>query len=199
MRSLLVLLLLSLAYPAYAMKKCKDADGNWHYGDVAVEECEHSKITTLNDRGFITEEEPAPKTNEELRAEEEELALQEALANQKKAAAEERRRVLSIYETEADIDRQRNNQLNSVQSNIDVHEAYLKGMDARIVRMQSKLEEAVTQESKDSYLSQIEEASTRMENAKTELEALQAQKGEIVKKFAKEKELYIALKNSEEN
>ena len=35
------------AFPVYAetFKKCQDADGNWHYGDQAAQECELSRIT----------------------------------------------------------------------------------------------------------------------------------------------------------
>lgn len=192
---ILGLLLVGIANPAFAIKKCKDADGKWHYGDVAVQECEHSKITTLNDRGFITDEVPPPKTEQELKIEAEEQTLLEAEQSQKDAELEEQRRVLSIYETENDIDRQRDNQLNSVQSNIDVHKAYLKGMDTRLLRFQEKKEAATTQPSKDNYQSQIDEATARIENAKLELAALEAQKGDIVEKFAREKKFYKELKN----
>ena len=96
MRFLLSLLvfstLLVTALPAFAIKKCQDADGKWHYGDIAVEECENSKITTLTDRGFIKEEEAAPKTEAELRAEAEEQALMEKEEREKREAEEERAR-----------------------------------------------------------------------------------------------------------
>jgi len=60
---------LLIAAPAHAIKKCKDADGKWHYGDIAVRACQQSKITTLNKRGFVKDEKSAPKTDDELKAE----------------------------------------------------------------------------------------------------------------------------------
>jgi len=194
MRIITLLLLFSIANSAYAIKKCKDADGKWFYGDIAVAECENSKITTLNDRGFITEEIAAPKTDEELKIEEEELALinaeeQKIIENEK-----EKHRILSIYETEADIDRQRDNQLYSVQSNMAVHKAYQKGMDRRIASYEVKLVETKSSRAKERYTAQIKEAKTRVENSKNELIVLEAQKEDIIKKFANEKEVYLSLK-----
>ena len=97
--------------PVYAIKKCQDADGRWHYGDVAVAQCNKSKVTTLNDRGFIDAQKDAPKTEEQLQKEKEAQAEIDAEMARKEAIDKERNRVLSIYETEADIDRQRDNQI----------------------------------------------------------------------------------------
>ena len=193
--ALLMIPTLLFANPAFAIKKCKDADGNWHYGDVAVAECENSKITTLNDRGFVTDQEEAPKTEEELEAEKEEREAEEARLAQERAAEEERRRILSIYETEEDIDRQRDNQLNSVQSNIDVHKAYLKSMDTRIARYEEKKAQAKREPSKKDFQIKIDQAKKRVEQSKKELAELVKQKDEIIERFSKEKEIYLALKN----
>ena len=148
MKSLLLTatLFLALAHPAYAIKKCQDAEGGWHYGDTAEEACSSSKVTTLNDRGFITEQQEAPKTNAELADEERARLEEESNLERESIAEKERRRVLNIYETEDDIDRQRDNQLDSVQGNIDVHKAYLNNMKQRVKRHQQKL----TQLEKDS-------------------------------------------------
>jgi len=197
MRALLIIILLVGIQPAYSIEKCKDDQGKWHYGDVAVAECKNSKVTTLNQRGFITDEKEAPKTAEQIQAEEEEAARIELEKNQREAAAEERRRVLSIYETEDDIDRQRDNQLNSVSRNIDVHNAYLKGMDARVARYESKMAEVKADRAKKKYADQIKTANARIAKSKKERAALVMQKDEIMKKFAKEKEIYRKLKSGE--
>ena len=193
----LLLLLLAIGNTAHAIKKCKDADGNWHYGDVAIAECENSKVTTLNERGVITEELEAPKSAEEIRVEEEASALKAAEIAQRAALLEEKRRVMSIYETEADIDRQRDNQMHSVERNIDVHRAYLKGMDKRIVRFERKQKEATSPKVKENFAQQIVEAKVRIKESSLELAELEAQKEEIIRRFEKEKEMYIALKNAE--
>jgi len=180
-----------------AIKKCKDSNGNWHYGDIAVAECENSKITTLDDRGFITDQQEAPKSEAELEAEQELALAAEANMLAEKSKEEERRRILSIYETEADIDRQRDNQLNSVQSNIEVHLAYLKSMDTRIQRYKQKQSEITSAKLKQDYQQRIEAAEARIKTSKTELTALEKHKSEIVEKFIKEKEVYLSIKRGQ--
>ena len=197
MRILLILLLLSLTSPAFAIKKCKDADGKWHYGDTAVEQCENSKVTTLDDRGFITKEQEAPKTEEELALEADQRALVEKEEKARLADEEEKRRILSIYETESDIDRLRDNQLDSVQSNIDVHKAYLKGMDSRIARNKATLAETKNKKAKQKLVTEVEQAESRVAEFKLELLSLKQQKIDITDKFAREKKLYLALKSGE--
>ena len=191
--AIMVLTLLS-ATPAYAIKKCKDADGKWHYGDIAVAACKQSKITTLNDRGFIDTERAAPKTAEELKAEEEALAKIEAEEKIKRAEQNERNRILSVYETEADIDRQRDNQLNSVDSNIAVHKSYLKSMDAKVIRLQKQADEANGKTQKEKLLASLEQSKKKIQNSNQELQKLIDQKKQIMDKFATEKEVYRELK-----
>jgi len=194
MKIILSILLLCTANQAFAIEKCQDADGNWYYGDIAVEECEASKITTLSDRGFITNEEEAPKTEEELAAMEESAREQVEEKNRLEAQAEERRRVLGIYETEADIDRQRDNQIDSVQRNMDVYIAYLRGMAKRITRDETKLQELKNQPAKDKMSKKIAAAKLRVEDSRKQLGKLIRQKEQIVAKFKKEKEIYLAYK-----
>ena len=177
-----------------AITKCKDADGNWHYGDVAVAQCEDSKVTTLNDRGFVTEEIEAPKSIEERQAEEARMADKEAEAERLLNEKNERLRILSIYETEDDIDRLRDNQLSSIESNIAVHEAYLKSMDKRVAELKLKQSQVGNQTAKDNYQKQIDEAQGRIATSTKGLEDLKIQKEEVVDRFVREKEMYRELK-----
>ena len=187
-------LFMVLAHPAYAIKKCKDPEGNWHYGDTAEEACATSKVTTLNDRGVVTDRQEAPKTAEELAEEERVRSEQDATSQRVAVAEEERRRILNIYETEDDIDRQRDNQLDSVQGNIDVHKAYLNNMNQRVQRYQQKLTQAETDSDKQALNDLIVDAGKRIETSKAELVALQEQKQRIKDKFAKERNLYLSYK-----
>ena len=112
--SLIFIASVLLSTPVHAIKKCKDANGKWHYGDIAVRDCENSKVTTLSNQGFIKAEKAAPKTADELAAEEAQRAELEAEKQRQEKIDKEKTRILSIYETEAAIDRQRENQLYSV-------------------------------------------------------------------------------------
>ncbi len=183
-----------LLQPAFAIKKCQDDQGNWHYGDTAEAACSRSKITTLNDRGFITDQQEAPKTQEELAAEESARTAEEEARVKQEAAEEERQRILSIYETEDDIDRQRDNQLDSVQSNIDVHTAYLKSMESLVARDKSKLAGLENDAEKKALNQKIGNAYQRIMASQAELAELEVTKQRIKDRFAKERDLYLSYK-----
>ena len=175
------------------IQKCQDEAGNWHYGDFAIDACNASKVTTMDQRGVVTDERPAPKTDAELAAEADAMRLQEAQAAQAKAEREERARILSIYETEADIVRQRDNQLASVQSNIDVHEAYLESLAERIQREQRQLETEQRTFKRNELTESIEQASRSQTVYGDRLAALRQQKQEVVSRFEREIKVYREL------
>ncbi len=189
------LALMVLAPSAHAIKKCKDSEGKWHYGDTAEEACATTEVTTLTNRGFVKETLDAPKTEEELQIEaEREAQLQEELAKQQAEQAE-RNRILSIYEREEDIDRQRDNQLASVDGNIRVHKAYLKQMDGKIARLEGKLLTAPAY-NKEKIEKELAASKSRVIEFSAELERLQEQKIVIAEKFANEKKLYLDYKDA---
>lgn len=189
------LLLTVLNVPvAHAIKKCQDAEGKWHYGDVAVAECENSKVTTLNDRGFISGEQAAPKTEEQLEAERLAEAKAQAEKDRARKKVEERNRILSVYQTEADIDRQLDNQVYSVNSNIAVHNVYLKGMRQKVERLEQK-KTGQNGQLRDRTQAEIDVARIKIEESLKELENLKVQKKAIQERFAREKELFRTLKS----
>lgn len=183
-----------LSSSAHAIKKCKDSDGKWHYGDFAVRSCENSKVTTLNKRGTIKSETEAPKSVEQKQLDADVMAAENADKDRIKAAELERSRILSIYETEADIDRQRDNQLYSVQSNIDVHDSYLKTMDNRISEQEVKLKDTSNKKKKSKIEKYLKTSKANVIAYTERLEKLKKNKEDIVVKFEKEKELYRELK-----
>lgn len=192
--SAFLLLSTPLLSSAQVMKKCQDAEGKWHYGDVAISKCSKTKVTTLNERGFIESERDAPKTLQQLQKESDEAEATASEDARLQAIEDERNRILSIYETEADIDRQRDNQINAVESNIVVHKAYLKSVAAKIERLKKQGAE-LTGFRKDTILVEISAAEGRTKESKVELERLVEQKATIVTRFDQEKKIYLELKN----
>jgi len=188
------LMLLTSVFPAHAIKKCQDADGKWHYGDIAVGECQRSKVTTLGKRGFIENERAAPKTEQQIQKEKDELAVIEAEAAKIKAEEDERNRILSIYESESDIDRQRDNQIQSVEGNIAVHKAYLKSLEAKVERLEKKGAEYKSVR-KERNLAAIADANSRIEKSSAELIKLSDQKKAIMERFDNEKRIYREIKS----
>lgn len=193
--TLIGLSFLAVSTSAFAIKKCKDDQGNWHYGDIAVEQCSNAKVTTLDERGFIESELDVPKTAEEIQLEQDAIAKEEAEKKRLEELEKERNRVLSIYETEDDIDRQRDNQINSVQSNIDVHMAYIKNLDKRVARYQTNLAETKNKVLQDKIAQEIIGAKERKAESIENLAALKSQKTEIMERFEYEKKVYLELKN----
>lgn len=188
------LLILFMSTQAHAIKKCKDADGKWHYGDIAVRSCEKSKVTTLTDRGFIASEKAAPKTNDEQKAEDEARMAAEEKAKIEQAEEDERNRILSVYETEADIDRQKDNQIGAINTNIVVHEKYLKDMNAKIERTQNSMQ-GTKGKRKERFKTIISDSEAEIEKYSKRLEDLKTQKAKIIEKFSNEKEIYRSLKS----
>ncbi|MFT5111374.1 MAG: hypothetical protein ACI8P9_000693 [Parasphingorhabdus sp.] len=54
---------------ANTIAKCQDAQGAWHYGDYASQECATSEITELRENGLTSRVLKPPLTAEELEAE----------------------------------------------------------------------------------------------------------------------------------
>ena len=145
---LAVIAALGLTVPTFTVeaakiKKCKDAEGKWHYGDQAADECERANIIELSGQGITTKVIRPPATEEELAAHEREKAeLEEA----KKRAAEQAkidRQLLATYGHEDDITYIRDRKLVQIESTIAAATATLKPLRAALVRME---QEAATAE-----------------------------------------------------
>ena len=187
------LILIGMANSALAIKKCQDKDGNWHYGDLEVEACKTSKVTTLDERGIVKDVRAAPKTDDELAAEAKIQEVERKEAERNKKEEDERNRILSIYETEADIERQRNNQLYSVQSNIDVHEAYIASLKERQQREEGDLAAATHPDRQAALKATVVETKQQIKSYEKQLADLRQQKKDIMVRFEQELALYREL------
>ncbi len=140
---LAVIAALGLAVPTFTVeaakiKKCKDAEGKWHYGDQAADECEQSKVIELSGQGIKTKVIRAPATEEELAARERDKAEMEEA---KKRAAEQTkidRQLLATYGHEDDIIYIRDRKLVQIESTIAAATATLKPLRAALVRMEQE-------------------------------------------------------------
>lgn len=193
---LLFLVQLLMLDAVFAITKCQDAEGNWHYGDYATQACANSKLTKLNEQGVKVDEVAAPKTEEELKQEQEQKDEEEAkrLAAEKEEA--EKNRILSIYETESDIDRVRDNQLSSIQGSIDVHKAYIISKQKTIERLTTRKETVANKALKNKIQTQIDEAKVELDKSQNAVKEFEVQKSEVTAKFEKEKEMYRELKGT---
>ncbi len=121
---------------AATIKKCKDADGNWHYGDFAAEQCARSKITEISEGGIKVEERGLQLSAEELEAQRQ--AQQRAEA-QKAAAAAERERdnlLLTTYESEDSIERTRDERLMWIDQHIQINENFVARLEEQLAALE---------------------------------------------------------------
>ena len=120
------------------IKKCKDATGQWHYGDSAAQECAKSKITVMTDEGTTKKVIAAPPTEQELKERE---ARQETEAAEQQKAADQAKRdalLLSTYGSEDDIIYIRDRKIAQIESSIKASEETLKSLRAALTRMEAQ-------------------------------------------------------------
>lgn len=116
--------------------KCKDAKGEWHYGDTAADECAKSNVTVMNDRGLRVSEISAPATPAELKVREAKKAAEE---EQRQKILDRKKRddqLLATYGVEDDIALARERKFADVRVQISSIEATLTALRATLRRMQ---------------------------------------------------------------
>lgn len=113
---------------AFAISKCQDANGKWHYGTSVSSKCAKSEITKLNDRGIVKDKVAAPKTPEELAAEKSSADEAEKIRLIEQAERDQKNRILSVYEKEDDIERARQNNLRSINQQVVLRKAYINSL-----------------------------------------------------------------------
>lgn len=119
--------------------KCQDADGKWHYGTYAAQECAaRGNITTIDDKSGLTVEEKAPPpTREELDAR---AKAEEDAKKEKEQAARQKvidDRLLSTYDSESAIIEARDRRLEAINKEL----AFSDAMLAELVEQRADIEE----------------------------------------------------------
>jgi len=122
-----------------SITKCKDANGNWHYGSNASSQCaDSSEITSLNQSGVEVKKVAAVKTKEQLLLEKEQRDKETERLNKAKFEQAEKERILMVYQSEKDIERVRGNQLDALQQKEDQHKNYIEALKRQKVSLEKK-------------------------------------------------------------
>jgi len=119
---------------AEGIKKCKDTQGRWHYGDRAAEACNQSKVIEMNTGLNKTGEIAAPPTEKELAQMAEKKAEEE---RKKKLQAEQDKKdqlLLSTYGLEKDIIYIRDRKISQIESSINASKATLTSLQKTLER-----------------------------------------------------------------
>jgi hypothetical protein len=138
--SLAMLLFALLINPVavYAISKCQDASGKWHYGDTAASICGDARITIIDDRGRKIEEVAPPMTVDEIKAQEAEEKRQKLEQKEKAKRELEKKRILTIYPREESIIRARDERLRGMDKNIKLQEELLDGMRLEMKELEAR-------------------------------------------------------------
>ncbi|HEX9627590.1 MAG TPA: DUF4124 domain-containing protein [Acidiferrobacterales bacterium] len=186
---------LSLAAPpvhaadgAQKIKKCQDAQGRWHYGDVAADACAESKVIEMTGQGIKTKEIAAPPTEAELR----ERDTRKAEIEQEKRDAEEAERrdklLLSTYGHEDDIGFVRDRKIADLDAQIAASQDTMKSLTAALERMRKQTGEEAGKSV----------ANTEAQIAKHEahIQVLRKEQESLRVHYQKELERYRQIKNA---
>jgi hypothetical protein len=181
--------LFTLHVNAYAIEKCQDADGKWHYGDNAAAVCADSKITVLNKKGLKVKEIDRPPSHDEIEAREAEKKRKEVQAgidNERKIARE---RILRIYPDEASIIKARDQRTAGIDKNISLNETMLDELRLKKKALDNakkpKGEKAQKRQAlqKERVQEYIDEYNVSISSLREDRERVQSKYGTILEEF----------------
>ncbi|MBX2867924.1 MAG: hypothetical protein KTR18_04585 [Acidiferrobacterales bacterium] len=105
---------------AAEIKKCQDADGNWHYGNFAALSCANANVDEIDATGTKTGVDKPPPSAEEIAKQEEVQAAVLKAKEDKKKQRNQDLEVIRIYGTEQTIISTRDRKLAAIDKNIEV-------------------------------------------------------------------------------
>ncbi len=170
------------------IKKCKDADGRWHYGDRAADECAKSKIVEISEQGTKRRVIAAPPTKAELAERERRKEELEREAERKKEQERQDKLLLSTYSSENDINFIRDRKIAQIESQIKATEETLKPMRAALERMEKQ------SDSSPQSQKQIEKTKAQITRHEAVVAEKRKEQEEFRQKYADELKRYRELR-----
>src|SRR3989344_3677840 len=181
------------------IKKCKDATGQWHYGDSAAQECAKSKITVMSDEGTTKKVIAAPPTEQELKERE---ARQETEAAEQQRAADQAKKdalLLSTYGGEDDITYIRDRKIAQIETSVKASEETLKSLRAALARMEAQAgDESKGDKAADqSTVKNIEQTKKQIARHEGVVAEKRMEQEALRKQYADEMERYREIKKNQ--
>ncbi|ORE85245.1 hypothetical protein ATO7_15717 [Oceanococcus atlanticus] len=197
MRALLLILAVATASAAYAKTyRWVDENGRVHYGDRIPAKYAQQQVQTLNDRGVVVNEKNAPKTAEQLAAEQ---AQREAEAEAKRRQEEQNRYdqfLLSTYATQDQILHRRDEQLAILDSRIASGEKSVAESQATLSSLKEREDRLKAQDKAvpSKLQKQIMEFETVVRTSEAALNAMRAEREKVNDEFERDLTRFIQLK-----
>ncbi len=142
-------LAVTLATPlaAQTITKCQDAEGRWHYGNYASEQCAgDAPITELRESGVTVEVREAPPTLEELQAEKTRALAEREAQIKREEKLRIDRELLAKYESEEVILSLRDQRIQELRKQIDFNSSQLAVLEAQLAAAPQPTNEVEEQE-----------------------------------------------------
>jgi hypothetical protein len=185
----------TFSLPASAkLYKWVDDKGTTHYGETIPPEYANKDRVELNKAGRVIKTEEVP-TPERRRAKEEADAKQR---EEEKAALELQRRdktLVNTYNSINEIDLARSRSLRQVDAHINVINSYIKTASDNLDGLQKEAEKYTASKRKipSSLEEDLQDAQTRLEKLKKDMEKPQAEKAALNARYDADKARYIEL------
>ncbi len=179
------------------IKKCKDAAGQWHYGDTAAAECAQSKITVMTDEGTTKKVIAAPLTTQELKEREAHQEVEEA---EHKKADEQARKdalLLSTYGAEDDIIYIRDRKIAQIETAIKASEDTLKSLRAALTRMEAQAADESKRGVDKTTTKNIEQTKAQIARHEGVIAEKHQEQEALRKQYAEELQRYRELKKQQ--
>lgn len=187
--------MLSLSNSVFAISKCQDENGKWHYGTSVSSKCAKSEITKLNERGVVKDKVAAPKTAEELAAEKANAEEAERIRQIEKEEADQKNRILSVYEKEEDIERARQNNLRSINQQVVLRNAYINSLKENRALKVKKVSTIASKPIQENINKQIADIDVELEQSKKSSLELEEKIKEVNSHYDKELEMFKRYKS----
>lgn len=197
MRALLLILAVVTASAANAKTyRWVDENGRVHYGDRIPAKYAQQQVQMLNQRGIVVNEKNAPKTTEELAAEQ---AQREAEAEAKRQQEEQNRYdqfLLSTYATQDQILHRRDEQLAILDSRIASGEKSVGESKSTLSSLKTREANFKSDEKPvpDKLQKQILEFETVVRTSEAALDAMRSEREKVYNEFERDLNRFIQLK-----
>lgn len=175
------------------IKKCKDATGQWHYGDTAAADCAQSAVTVMTDEGTTKKVIAAPPTAQELKERKAHQEVEEAEQQKAKEQARKDALLLSTYGSENDITYIRDRKIAQVETIIQASNETLKSLRAALARMETQANESKGDVDKTT-VKNIEQTKAQIARHEGLIAEKQQEQGALREQYAKELQRYREIK-----
>jgi hypothetical protein len=207
-KNLICLLALGFLLPAIGthaadkgptIKKCKDAVGQWHYGDTAAQECAKSKITVMSNEGMAKKVIAAPLTEQELKEREARKEVEQAEQQRSADQSKKDALLLSTYGGEDDINYIRDRKIAQIETSIKASEETLKSLRAALTRMEAQAaDEGKGDKAADqSTVKNIEQSKKQIARHEGVIAEKRKEQEALRKQYADEMERYREIKKNQ--